>query len=192
MIINFIQSKLGTYDDWRLAPVKGGTALSFDSMLSVDVKSENQVVQEAVEEGSFATYNKLASPTSIHIKLAKSGYDYDQQAFLKELDKLCDGVDLLRLTTPSATYSGYNVESYAYIRDDTSGAQLLTVELSLVEVREVSTNVTTSSTSSTSGSEKKASQKASAAKNKSDASTVNTGKTQTKQPYTSALKKLVG
>lgn len=193
MIIDFIQRKLGTYvNDWRILPMSsGGGTLSFDSMLSVDIKAENQVVQEAVEQGSFASYNKLASPTEIRVKLAKSGYDYDKQAFLKTLDKYCEGTDLLKLVTPSASYSGYNLESYAYMRDDTSGAQLLTVELVLKEVRQVQSNVTTEAAGTTASGDAEGSKvAASSAKNKSSASKVDTGKTQAKQPYTSVLASL--
>lgn len=194
MIIDFIKDRLGIGSGWYLTCVKNqGTenasreSIAFDSMLSIDVKAENQVAQEAVEQGSFASYNKLASPTTVTVKLAKGGYEEEQQDLLTKLDKLCASTTYVNLITPSACYLLYNLESYAYMRDDTSGAQLLTVELTLVEVRVVSSQTTTASKTSTG---KTKSVKASAAKDKSSTSKVDTGKTQAKKPYTSVLASL--
>ena len=122
---------------WTLLSEDGADVLTFDSMLSVEVSAENQVAYEPIEKGSFAAYNKAATPTQLRVKLARSGSDYDQQSMLNTLDRLCDGADLLTLVTPAQEYAGYNLEAYSYGRTDSGGAHLLVVELSLVEIRQV-------------------------------------------------------
>ena len=154
---------------WTLLTENGTDALTFDAMLSVDISAENRVVHEPVENGSFASYNKAASPTQLRVSLARSGTDYDQQAALDTLDRLCGGTDLVTLVTPAQEYAGYNLESYSYNRTDRGGAQLLVVELSLIEIRQVETQAITTVNAL----------KPAQVKNKSDASIANTGKTQT-------------
>ena len=165
---------------WTLLSEDGADVLTFDSMLSVEVSAENQVAYEPIEKGSFAAYNKAATPTQLRVKLARSGSDYDQQSMLNTLDRLCDGADLLTLVTPAQEYAGYNLEAYSYGRTDSGGAHLLVVELSLVEIRQVETQAYA-----------KVHIPAAQAKNKSDASISNTGKTQAqsteKKPYDSLL-----
>ena len=166
---------------WTLLTEDGADVLTFDSMLSVEVSAENQVAYEPVEKGSFASYNKAATPTQLRVKLARSGSDCDQQAMLNTLDRLCDGTDLVTLVTPAQEYAGYNLEAYSYSRTDSGGAHLLVVELSLVEIRQVETQAYANVNAI----------KPKQAKNKSDTSTANTGKTQAqptnKKPYDSVL-----
>lgn len=157
---------------WALLTEDGADVLAFDAMLSVDISAENQVAYEPVENGSFASYNKAASPTQLRVTLARSGTSYDQQAMLDTLERLCGGTDLVTLVTPAQEYAGYNLESYTYSRKSDNGAQLLVVELSLVEIRQVETQATTTVTAL----------KPAQVKNASDASIANTGKVQAKEP----------
>jgi len=167
---------------WTLLTEDGADVLEFDSMLSVEVSSENQVAYEPVEKGSFASYNKASTPTQLRVSLARSGTGYDQQAMLNTLDSLCAGTDLVTLVTPAQEYAGYNLEAYSCSRTDSGGAQLLVVDLSLVEIRQVETQAYAS-----------VSIKPAQAKNKSDASTANTGKTQAKkEKYDGALATILG
>ena len=165
---------------WTLLTEDGADVLTFDSMLSVEVSAENQVAYEPVEKGSFASYNKAATPTQLRVKLARSGSDYDQQAMLNTLDRLCDGTDLVTLVTPAQEYAGYNLEAYSYSRTDSGGAHLLVVELSLVEIRQVETQAYANVNAI----------KPKQAKNKSDASTANTGKTQAEEPDEGTMKSI--
>ena len=140
-------------------------------MLSVDISAENQVAHEPVEKGSFAAYNKAASPTQLRVTLSRGGTGYDQQSMLDTLERLCNGTDLVTLVTPAQEYAGYNLESYTYSRKSDRGAQLLVVELSLIEIRQVDTQATTTVTAL----------KPAQVKNKSDATTANTGKVQAQE-----------
>ena len=169
---------------WTLLTADGTSALTFDAMLGVEVSAENQVAYEPVEKGSFAAYNKTSSPTQLRVTLSRSGTGYDQQSMLDTLERLCNGTDLVTLVTPAQEYAGYNLESYTYSRKSDRGAQLLVVELSLIEIRQVDTQATTTVTAL----------KPAQVKNKSDATTANTGKVQATEskPYDSTLSSLLG
>lgn len=180
MLVEFF----GAYNPvWTLATEDGGDAISFDVFCEMECKGENQVAHEPLEQGSFASYNKQASPLEIRVVLAMTGDPASQQEALDRIDELCEGTELVSLITPQQEYQSLNLESYSYRRNETSGASMLTVELALVEIRQVESAATTMATQSPTS-------KISAgnAKEKSNTSKVNTGKTQTKeQPYNGVL-----
>ena len=169
---------------WTLASESGGDAISFDVFCEMECKGENQVAYEPLEKGSFAAYNKQSSPLQLRVVLAMTGDAAAQQDALDRIEELCNGTELLSLITPQQEYESLNLESYSYKRNETSGASLLTVELMLVEIRQVESAATTVATQSGGGG---GSISSANAKNASNASKVNTGQTQPKEPYTSIL-----
>lgn len=180
MIIDF----LSMVPVWTLAS-GGGTALNFDTFLEMEAKAENQVAYEQLEQGSFAAYNKQASPKEIRCVLASSqAYPY-QQDTLEALDQLCQSTDLVSLITPSQEYANLNLESYNYRRTEQNGAAMLTVELRLIEIRQVESAATTQvateqqTTAISTGN----------SKNPSNVSTQDTGQIQAKKPHDSLLSK---
>ena len=166
MIINLRDDPM----QWALLAEDGRSLMEFDAILSFEASAENRVSQEPVEKGSFATYNRAASPTRLNVRLARSGTGYDQQTMLDTLERLCNGTELVTLTTPAQEYAGYALEGYRHSHSDTDGAQLLVVDLSLVEVRQVETLAYTSVRI-----------KPQQAKRASDVSVQDTGKGQTKK-----------
>ena len=179
MILDFIHMR----PVWTLVNEGGNKAIDFDVFLDVEVKGENQVAYEQLEKGSFAAYNKQASPLEIRINLAMTKPYAEQQSVLDALEELCSGTELVSLITPSQEYDSLNLESYNYRRTETNNSAMLAVELRLVEIRQVESSATTQAT------EQPAEQKipASKAKDPSNASDQNTGKTQEKKPYDSFL-----
>lgn len=178
MIMDFL---FGIQPTWTLTYDDGSAAVSFDVFCEMEMKSENVVASEPLEKGSFASYNKQASPMELRCVLAMTGSFAEQQTALDTLEDLCSGTELLSLVTPQQEYPDLNLESYNYRRNETSGASLLTVELMLVEVRQVESAATTQATQQPISKGN--------AKNASNASKVDTGKMQTKKPYKSILKR---
>lgn len=181
MIIDF----LSIAPVWTLAAMGGGTAIDFDSFLQMEAKAENSVAYEQLEKGSFAAYNKQASPMEIRCVLASTKSYGLQQDMLEGLDALCKGTELVSLITPSQEYPNLNLESYNYSRTETGGAALLTVELRLVEIRQVESAATTQVATQ---EQPKISQGQS--KEASNVDTKDTGKTQAKKPHDSLLSKM--
>ena len=126
---------------WALITDKGTTAVTFDSMLSIDVKNENKLLSSPVEESGFASYNKVASPLDIYVELAASASESGHAALLAALDKLASGTELVSLVTPDQEYRHLNIESYSTKRTAAEGATLLVAELHLLEVRQVKVQV---------------------------------------------------
>lgn len=159
----------------------GLSAFDFDALIQFEVRAEGYVVSAPIEQGSFASYNKVDSPNYIEVQLAKQGTDDVLQAALKTLDNLQTTASKVNLITPVAEYENYTLESYDFSMTQREGLGVLYVRLHLIEIREVSAQY--SDTKSISAAN---------AKNSADASTTDRGKTQAKDgtSYSSLLSKL--
>ena len=122
---------------WLLADENGLPVVAFTSFLSADIRNEGKVVSAPVEEGSFASYNKVATPLEADVTLGIQGDDATLQNALDTLTTLQAGTQLVSLVTPNAEYANLNLESFNYSRKRENGLGALFVELSLVEIRQV-------------------------------------------------------
>lgn len=113
----------------------GGTSVSTGG---VDYSKETRVSDFPVERGSFASYNKVELPSAPMVTLCMSGSESDRAKFLDAIDRACKSTELYRIASPEVTYIDYAIERYNYSRRSTRGANLLIVEISLKEVRQVS------------------------------------------------------
>lgn len=150
------------------------SAFDFDSLIQFEVRAEGYVVSAPIEQGSFASYNKVDSPNYIEVQLARQGTDDVLQAALKTLDTLQTTAGKVNFVTPVAEYENYTLESYDFSMNQRDGLGVLYIRLHLVEIREVAPQYTDSKSISTAD-----------AKNPADASTTDRGKTQAKTPTTS-------
>lgn len=157
------------------------SAFDFDSIIQFEVRAEGKVVSTPIEQGSFASYNKVDSPNDIEVQLAKQGTDDVLQASLKTLDELQTTASKVNFVTPVAEYENYTLESYDFSMSQRDGLGVLYIRLHLIEIREVSPQYTDSKSISSSN-----------AKNAADSSTTDRGKTQAKDgsSYSSLLSKL--
>jgi hypothetical protein len=124
-------------NSWIIVDASGRQFIDFKTLLSVDVKNDNRVVSSPVEQGSFASYNKVESPLEIRAALALQGDATVTQKALETLDAFARGTDLLMLVTPSAVYVDLNLESFSYLLNDLKG--ILVAECTLIEIRQVET-----------------------------------------------------
>lgn len=122
---------------WTLTNASGEAVVAFTSFLSLDLRNESRVVSGPVEEGSFATYNKVETPLEVDVSLGIQGDDATLQSALDSLNALQAGTELVNLVTPNAEYQDLNLESFSYRRRREDGLGVLWVDLSLVGVKQV-------------------------------------------------------
>lgn len=111
---------------------------------SVQYSKETKVADFPIENGSFASYNKVEAAAEPRVVLCFTGNENERRTFLDSLDKACKSTDLYSVVTPEVTYINYSIERYDYERRSSSGTTLLKVELSLKEIRQVSAQYTQS------------------------------------------------
>lgn len=126
--------------------VKGENGdLEFQSMLEISVNEDSSLPSEPIEQSSFASYNRIIDPLDIKIQLAIQGYPSKLQSVIDRLSEMRKGTEKVSLITPSASYENLMLQGFDYRKDNHSGHNVLLVDLTLKEVREVPTFLTTSS-----------------------------------------------
>ena len=121
--------------------VVSGLFGSSDPILSTNAfeyTKETRISDFPVEEGGFASYNKVEMPGNPIVTLAFSGNATARTTFLNQINAACLSTDLYSVVTPEITYYNYSIERYNYQRRAERGASLLILEISLKEIRQVS------------------------------------------------------
>jgi len=121
---------------WGIYDQYGTLALEPDSIKAMEPSREARVLDYPVERGGFQSYNKVMTPGEVRVTVTKGGSDSDRRAFLDALDRLVASLDLFTVLTPDSAFPDRSITRYDYRRTSESGATLLTVELSTVEVRQ--------------------------------------------------------
>lgn len=153
-----------------------GSTLSTNA---VDYAKDTRVSDFPIERGSFASYNKVETPANPIVTLCLSGGAGDRRAFIDEIDKASKSTDLYSVVTPEVTYINYAIERYNYQRRSSRGATLLLIEITLKEIREISTQYTQSIKTPINNP-----------KNASATPPADNGKVQAKTPRVSVLKSI--
>lgn len=107
----------------------------FDSFISFNGSRSEQIVQNAIENGSFRSVNKIQKPNTCVIELAKGGERSDVEACLEALKKVNESLLLCLIVTPFGVMDNMNMIKldYSYTRDN--GANLLIAKMTFQEVR---------------------------------------------------------
>ncbi len=115
-----------------------GTATPVLSTNAFELTKDTKISDFPIEQGSFATYNKVILPTEPVVTLALQGSVADRTAFLNLLTAACESTDLYSVVTPEVVYVNYSLERMNLMRRADRGATLLLVELTLKEIRQIS------------------------------------------------------
>ncbi len=130
-------------DQWTILNTKGGSAITFTSFLDIDVRKAGLSMSYPIEEGGFANYNKVQSPLEIRVTLGIQGEHSEIEYALEKLNEYQANPIVLDVATPSYFYENMTLEAYSYKRTKENNSTMLTVEMVMVEIREVKTRTTT-------------------------------------------------
>lgn len=120
---------------------KDGTAaiLAADSVVSLEYSKESSASTFPIEEGAFGSYNKVNAPYTARVRLTKSGSTVDRAQFLSDLEDLRDSTTLVSILMPETAYGNANILRFDIARSAQNGAQMLTVDVQLQEIRQSAT-----------------------------------------------------
>jgi hypothetical protein len=120
-----------------------GNSMPVLSTVGFDFLKEMKVSDFPVEQGGFASYNKVEMPANPTVTLAFAGSESDRTAFLAAIDAATKSTNLYNVVTPEVNYINYTIERYRYSRRAYKGATLLLVDVTLKEIRQVSASFAT-------------------------------------------------
>ena len=109
----------------------------FDTFLGYDYSDDVSIMNHPIESGSFANYNKVVDPATLNVIFAKSGFPFEIREAIEIIEKYKNSTDLVNVVTPYKTYVGYNIKNLHYAIRENSSINLLVVDISLEEIKEV-------------------------------------------------------
>ena len=117
----------------------------FDSFISMNGVHDSQLVENAVEEGSFRSANKILQPATFTIELAKGGWKSGidntrknllrYQGSLKTKDENIKSTIKCRVVTPFGIIEDLNLKKIDYGFSQENGAYLLVARLEFKEIK---------------------------------------------------------
>lgn len=109
-----------------------------DSIFRIGYEQEYTLPSNPIQDGSFATFNKIATPYEIQLRMIKGGSLSDRAKFLDDLETVGSSLDLYRILTPERTYQPVNISSFSLNREGREGAYFFTeVDITVKEIRQV-------------------------------------------------------
>jgi len=125
--------------------LNGAVVLTPDSIKSLDYTNDWRISKAPQEKGGFQSYNKVSTPFEMRIAMTKGGSASERGAFLSDCERIAASLDLYDVLTPEKTYLSVTVSKLSHHHEARQGANLLTVEFVLEEVRTTGTTQFTSS-----------------------------------------------
>lgn len=136
---NFINSLLSSIPKLpQFGNLTGSTqAIIADSCISVGTKKENNVSEFPIQNGGFASYNKVILPMMQKVRLAKTGSSQDINIFITQIEKYANDLTLVNVVTDGYTFQNYTISSWDCSRTSQNGVHLVEVEIGLKQVIQI-------------------------------------------------------
>ena len=120
---------------WGIFDINGNPVLTGDCVAELGYRRDYQISDYPVEDGGFASYNKVQRPAQFTVAFMVGGADSDRATFLNKAEAIAASLTLYSVATPEVAYPSVNVTGITYRRTSRHGATLMCVELSCEEVR---------------------------------------------------------
>jgi hypothetical protein len=131
----------------------GSPVVLADNVVSFDLRKQWAISDYPVEQGAFASYNKVFIPFDGRFKFTAGGSDAKCQALLTSIDAIAGDLNLYTIVTPIAIYPSVNITHYDYSQTATNGVGLLSVDVWTEEVRETGAQAMSNTASPTAASQ---------------------------------------
>lgn len=123
---------------WGIFDQESTTAsIELSSVIEVDISSDSRVSDYPIQTGSFVSYNKVASPNFVSLRITKDGGETSRTALLDWLEVNKRETTLFDIVTPESRYKGMTLAGYRIVRSARSGAAMITADTLWQEVREI-------------------------------------------------------
>jgi hypothetical protein len=119
----------------------GFPAIIGDTVMSFDFRQEYSVSDAPQEQGAFVSYNKVQNPFEGRVTFAKGGTIADRTQFLNRIAEAIASLDTgYSLVMPEMTWSSVNVTHQDFRRSRDAGANMLTIDVWVEQIRVTGTS----------------------------------------------------
>ncbi len=122
---------------WGIFDSSDNLALAPDSIREFNTRSEWRVANFPIQQGAFASYNKVAVPPEYLVQMVKGGALSDRQQFEAALDAVAASLALYTIVTPEKSYLNCNVTRFEKMRKGAPNAYFTVVDLFFIQIVQV-------------------------------------------------------
>lgn len=159
---------------YMIADEGGSPIIGFKSLLKADYNSNGTVVSEAIEQNSYATYNKTTEPREFYFEVALQAPNNDFSAAISKLEELKKGTEVFHFVTPFSEFENLTLEGYSITIETYTSMLVVGLQCKeIIEVQQGYTKVEVNDATPINAGD---------ASNSDNADTVNTGMTGTRSP----------
>jgi hypothetical protein len=131
-LLNSLAPKWGIYKKKGLGY---SPAITVDSVISVDYANAANILNYPIEDGAFASYNKVQNPRDLSVVVTKGGSQDEISKFINDLETLQSSLELYSIITQGKAYVDVNIDRVEYRREATNGAHMIKAVIHFVEIR---------------------------------------------------------
>lgn len=103
---------------WGVFDRDGNVVITADTVISLDFRKDWTVADYPMENGSFASYDKVENPSETRIGFWSGGSLRNRSALLRSIKAIAGNLQLYDIVTPEETFTSMNVTHYDYRRVD--------------------------------------------------------------------------
>lgn len=118
-------------------------AIELSSVVEVDLAADSRVSDYPIQTGSFVSYNKVANPNIITLRVTKDGAETSRLELIQWLEQQKNDTTLFDILTPEYRYLNMTLVGYRISRSARSGAAMITADTLWQEVRQISAQYST-------------------------------------------------
>ena len=129
------QTQSSQSPQWGIFDASNNPVIAPDTIVGFDFKRDYTIPVYPIEDGGFASYNKVARPFEPRFTMSMGGTEADRTGFLTVLETIVADLNLYSVATPEYTWPNANLVHWDIKRTAEKGVTLLTVDVWLQEVR---------------------------------------------------------
>ena len=133
---------------WGVFDSNGNQVVTPDSVAEFGWRKENRTPNFPIQQGQFATYNRVALPFESSVTLTKGGDVASRTKFLQQVDALIEqaNIALYSIITPEKSYLNVSVTRAELSRRGAGNNSYFDVELFFTEINQVAAQYSTATT----------------------------------------------
>lgn len=134
---DFVNQLLGSEPvEWGVFKDDGTAVADYDSFIAVAYRDDSRVSDYPLENGAFASYNKVENPYSVRVTLSCAGDIERRNAFQESLRSARRSLDLYTVLTEDGQYFSCNLIAIDWERTQSNGAHIIIAMCEFQEIRE--------------------------------------------------------
>jgi hypothetical protein len=121
---------------WGIFDDDNNLVVAADSVQDFGWRKENRIPNFPIQQGQFATYNRVGLPSETSIVMSKGGSLFDRTSFLQQIDAIVaqQNIELYTVRTPEKSYFNVSVTRAELSRRGTANAYYFDVEVYFIEI----------------------------------------------------------